>query len=97
MRTAPHTPSWDWPAVDGAPGLGDADIHVWLVSLSGRREDHSAYLETLSDDEKERADRYKYGELRADFVVGRGMLRILLSEYAELDASDVVFAYGENG
>jgi len=54
----------------------------------------SYLLDTLSADERARADRIKIGKAKRHFVAGRGMLRDILSRYLPLKPAAVAFEYG---
>jgi hypothetical protein len=51
----------------------------------------------LSADETERARTFYFERDRQRFVIGRGILRILLGRYTGLAARDIAFRYGPNG
>ena len=77
--------------------LGPGIVHVWRVSLTAAT-DRVYRLETLlSPDERERADRFAFPELRRRFVVGRGRLRSLLGRYTGVPAAELRFRYGPRG
>ena len=73
------------------------DVHVWWASLSPSRQDITSWVAHLSADERDRADRYRFARDRTRFVVGRGLLRILISRYLDLAPRQVQFAYGPYG
>ncbi|MEI6970059.1 MAG: 4'-phosphopantetheinyl transferase superfamily protein [bacterium] len=77
--------------------FGPDNIHVWLAALDSSEADLAAFMGILSDDEKERADRYITGEARRRFITGRGILRRLLALYIPADPEEIVFAYNEYG
>jgi 4'-phosphopantetheinyl transferase len=52
---------------------------------------------TLSPDECERRDRFRFEDLRRRFVVARGMLRAQLAGRLGTDPRDIRFVYGEQG
>lgn len=52
---------------------------------------------TLSPDEKERAERFRFERDRWRFLVRRGMLRLILSRYAGLEPAQLLFAYSSYG
>nr|WP_041699209.1 4'-phosphopantetheinyl transferase superfamily protein [Allorhizobium ampelinum] len=51
----------------------------------------------LSADEKERARKYRYESHRDTFVMGRGLLRTLLSERLKVPEQEIRFVYGPFG
>lgn len=73
------------------------DIHVWLASFDLKGTEPTTFLNVLSADEKERADRYISAEARRRFVAARGTLRCLLARYLSTEPADIVFAYNSHG
>jgi 4'-phosphopantetheinyl transferase len=51
----------------------------------------------LSPDERGRADRFAFSDLRRRFVVGRGALRSILARYTGTPAAAIRFRYGPRG
>jgi 4'-phosphopantetheinyl transferase len=82
------------PTVDVPPEGG---VHVWAASLEPPAAVLSRYEASLSGDEVERADRFKFDDDRRHFVAGRGWLRRMLGRYTGRTPSALSFGYGENG
>jgi 4'-phosphopantetheinyl transferase len=76
--------------------IGD-EIHVWHTALDRESETTSQLEETLSLDEKGRADRFHFVNDRNRFVVARGLLRELLGGYLHQDPAGLEFSYGQHG
>ena len=74
--------------------LRDDEIVVWRASLDQDAELISGLERLLSDDEHERADRFRFTRDRDRFVAGRGLLRTLLGGYLAVSPQDVRFRYG---
>jgi 4'-phosphopantetheinyl transferase len=53
--------------------------------------------QNLSEDECVRAGKYNFKKDRNHFILRRSMLRILISNYLEVDAKQIQFWYGERG
>ena len=69
--------------------LNSSQTHVWYSDIKTHR---LRNLENyLSRDELERAGRYRLETDFTRFVVARAMLRIVLSHYLDLKASDILF------
>lgn len=51
----------------------------------------------LSLDERERANRFRFEKHRSDFVVARGLLRIILGRCVGIEAANIQFDYGAHG
>jgi 4'-phosphopantetheinyl transferase len=69
-------------------------LHVWRGSLDQPTAVRRRLESLLSCDEHERALRFRFDKDRARYVVGRGVLRLLLERYAGLDAACIRFEYG---
>jgi 4'-phosphopantetheinyl transferase len=77
--------------------LADHDIHIWLAELDQSVTTTQRLRNLLSEDERSRAERFRFEQHRQRFIVGRGVLRSLLSHYLNLDPAAIQFSYGENG
>jgi len=84
------------PRVAPLPLAAD-ELHVWVANLDREADVVARLRGVLSDDERDRADRFRFDYLTARFVVGRGLLRLLLARYLGTKAVDVEFCYGEYG
>jgi 4'-phosphopantetheinyl transferase len=77
--------------------LPDAEIHIWRASL----DDYAAHLHrlaaVLSAEEQARAERFHFEQDRHRFIVGRGLLRVILGRYLGLKPARVQFCYGQRG
>jgi 4'-phosphopantetheinyl transferase len=54
-------------------------------------------LETLSEDERHRAERYRFVGDKRRFIVARGLLRRILRCYLDIPAAQIRFRYGVKG
>jgi 4'-phosphopantetheinyl transferase len=72
-------------------------VHVWQWDLDVCDGDFDRYWETLSTQERERADKFRFERHRRRFVAGRGELRRLLSRYLGLSPWEVALEYGSDG
>lgn len=78
------------------PSLATDEIHVWGASL-GRAGESERLAGLLSADERDRADRFRFGRDRDRFVVARGLLRLLLGHYLGRDLTVLRFRLGAQG
>ena len=78
--------------------LSQSRVIVWRASIDDFYADIPLLTAILSADEKRRAERY-YSQRRAhQFILGRALLRLLLSRYLDVDPWDIslsVDAYGK--
>ena len=82
----------------GPPGpLGPDDVHVWLASLTASPTDLERFAESLSAEERRRAERLRAADARARFIAARGIARRLLGSYLDEPANRLRFAYGPMG
>jgi 4'-phosphopantetheinyl transferase len=72
-----------------APG----EVHVYTGDLDAQPADGSA----LSDDQCERAARFRFDRDRRRFVAGRSALRSLIASYLDVLPAEVMFDYGPQG
>jgi 4'-phosphopantetheinyl transferase len=71
-----------------------AEVHVWGIELDTNPD---PFLSSLSAEELDRARRFHFPAHRDRFVVGRGILRRILSQFLNNRAADIAFEYGAFG
>jgi 4'-phosphopantetheinyl transferase len=71
------------------------EVHVWQAALDSAHAKALAPL--LSPDERARAERFKFQSDRQRFISARGVLRLILGRYLNLDPASLRFAYNPNG
>lgn len=84
------------PTRSAVPTLGQGIVDVWRGCLDQSPNVQGRLAALLSDDERERAARFHFERDRSRYVVGRGLLRILLDGYAGIDAAHLRFRYGRH-
>jgi len=72
-------------------------VHVWRADLDQPAWRIQQLAQTLSTDEQERAERYRFEHLQRRFIVGRGVLRAILSHYLRVMPAQIQFRYGPQG
>ncbi len=80
---------FDEPCLDMRPG----ETHVYAAELATGE----PFLEHLTDDERTRAQRFRLGRVRDQFVASRGRLRTLLGRYLGLEPRTVPIWYADGG
>ncbi|WP_425215597.1 4'-phosphopantetheinyl transferase family protein [Tumidithrix helvetica] len=77
-------------------GLPSNEVHLWYVDLQVC--DRLLELKaTLSLDEQQRADRYRFDLHRQRFILARGHLRLILGRYLTIQPAQVQFTYSPSG
>ncbi|HET8656000.1 MAG TPA: 4'-phosphopantetheinyl transferase superfamily protein [Longimicrobiaceae bacterium] len=97
VRTDASPPQrWRIPAaLPAPPGAGEA--HVWRASLRPPAAELARLEELLSEDERARAERFRFADQRGGFVVARGVLRTLLGAYLRRDPREIALETGPYG
>lgn len=87
----------EWEPCLEAPRLGANEIHLWRVNLNQPAEVYRTCFGTLTPDERERAGRFCFDRHRRQFVIARGALRSVLSQYLDRPPSQLRFVYSSFG
>jgi 4'-phosphopantetheinyl transferase len=77
--------------------LGVNEVHVCIAYLDRPESEVRFFESLLAADETQRAKRFYFQKDRERFVVGRGLLRTILSSYLQLPPDEILFAYGAHG
>ena len=86
-----------WQTPQRMPKLADDEAHIWLANLSVPESSLAIFLASLTDDEKDRANRFIFQKDRDHFIAARGTLRAVLSRYLQIDADRLRFCYNSYG
>jgi 4'-phosphopantetheinyl transferase len=86
-----------WSAPPSRYALGEREVHIWRAWLEPASMSAQAAMEYCSDDERARADRFRFERDRGRFLVGRGVLRALLGRYLGAEPSALRFVYNPHG
>lgn len=73
------------------------EVHVWRTGLEVSYEGLAELEKILSMDEKQRAKRFYFERHKRRYIVSHGVLRILLSQYLQVDLHKLKFSYTPNG
>ena len=79
------------------PLLLDEVVHIWCANLRESHQKLNELWNLLLADEKERANKFISVQAKENFIVSRGILRLLLSKYLEIAPENVVLNQGEYG
>lgn len=83
-----------WRQLKSTPLLRAGEAHLYRISLAGKSD---KYRCLLSADEMARAERLLDLRKQQFFIVCRGRLRQILSQYLKISAQDIVFQYSSAG
>lgn len=72
-------------------------VDWWLIEFQNTAKRADKLVELLSEEERFRAQQFKFQELRERFIVGRGCLRQILGHYLHRQPQDIKFTYGVYG
>jgi 4'-phosphopantetheinyl transferase len=84
------------PELEGL-ALAPGEIHLWAVGLEVSAPTLTALERLLSDDQRQRAARFRYREHRERYSVSWGFVRLLLGLYLEQQPGDLEFVFGDKG
>ncbi len=90
-------PNYTWHAPPETLTLAIDEVHVWRAGLELSESQVQTLQQTLSADELERAERFRFENHRKHFIVARGLLRNILGRYLEKDPKQLQFCYKRNG
>jgi 4'-phosphopantetheinyl transferase len=91
------SPNHRWPPPPSNPQLTETDVHVWRAALDQSQQRVEQLAALLSEDEKARAHRFHFERDKRRFTVGRGVLRLILGKYLQVDPDQLQFGYGPQG
>jgi 4'-phosphopantetheinyl transferase len=77
--------------------LNEDEAHIWRADLDLNESFQSSFLQLLSPDEKNRANKFRFKEDRQRFIAARAILRLLIGKYLEINPTEISFQYGEFG
>lgn len=87
--------AWDPPPA--APALGPDEVHVWRASLAPPPGVLPRLEALLSDEERARAERFRFDVHRHRFVAGRGLQRLVLGRYLGLAPASLRYREATHG
>jgi 4'-phosphopantetheinyl transferase len=92
----PQEPSW--PAALAMPALSSHQVHLWRFGVDDLEQAARERLwNILSEEERARADRFRFAIHRNRFIASRGILRDILARYTNQAPEDLCVAYGSWG
>ncbi|MBN1993317.1 MAG: 4'-phosphopantetheinyl transferase superfamily protein [Anaerolineae bacterium] len=91
------TPFAFWSYPPEILNLSQDEIHIWRASLDVEPSWVQDLQQILSPDEQARAARFHFEKDREHYIVARGLLRIILGRYLEMEPHELSFSYGPYG
>jgi 4'-phosphopantetheinyl transferase len=86
-----------WPLPPGVIELNDNEVHVWLARSQPWGSHHDYLATNLSEEEKERAARFKFDKDRRLYIASHAALRSILAGYLQVSTTDVKFVSSTHG
>jgi 4'-phosphopantetheinyl transferase len=77
--------------------LSEDEAHIWRAHLDFDEFFQNSFLELLSPDEKNRAKKFRFAKDSQNFIVARGILRLLIGKYLGISPAEISFQYSEFG
>lgn len=90
-------PDCAWSLPPAHLALSRDEIHVWRASLDQPPACVAALEQTLSLDERSRAQRYRFAHDKQYFIIRRGLLRQMLGDYLDVEPGSLLFHSGSYG
>ena len=86
---------FSWCSPPAVPVIGSGEAQVWLARLDEGKA--AGMEEILSDDERARAERFRFQRQKKQYIAARGFLRIILGKYLEINPDQISFEYNMHG
>lgn len=77
--------------------LFSGEAHIWSANLSDSKDNLNYFTYLLSNDEQERAKKYRFSKDQKNFIASRGILRSLLAKYLNKPPQNIKITYGPWG
>lgn len=87
----------DWIEAPQKLNLLENQVHIWWVTLKAASHQFVQLRRWLSQDELERAQRYRFARDRDWFIIRRGTLRLILGGYLSVAPAQIAFTYNSYG
>ena len=86
-----------WGAPSGRLSISRHEVHIWRANLNQPAAATNGLFDTLNENERARARRFHFERDERHFIVARGILRILLGRYMQVQPKQLVFTYNPYG
>ena len=72
-------------------------VHVWMVDVPSNKVNEAAFFSLLSEDEKERANKFRFEKDRLTYITAKATLRKLIAQYLNGKPNEITFQYNKQG
>lgn len=86
---------WDTPYSN--LDIASEEVHIWYANLDLSTTAVDKLEILLTDNEREKANRFRFEKHRRRFIIARGRLRQILTNYLPIPASEIIFDYSDRG
>jgi 4'-phosphopantetheinyl transferase len=86
-----------WPLPPETIELNNDEVHLWLVNAGSEDFPQDFLALSLSEDERDRAARFKFEKDRRLYIASHAALRLLLANYLRLAEGPIRFVSGPHG
>ncbi|MGB3402568.1 MAG: 4'-phosphopantetheinyl transferase superfamily protein [Microcoleaceae cyanobacterium] len=93
--TTPATANWLSPP--NHLKLTADQVDIWQADLNLSAQQLTQFQFILSDDEQQRAERFRFDKDRNQYIAARGILRTLLGQYLDISPKALNFSYSDKG
>ena len=90
-----NLPKADWTPPTSPTVLLSGEIHAWRIDLPDFTGAEPQLRQLLSGDELQRADKYHFEKDRSNFIIRRGVLRMILGSYLDIQPAELNFIYND--
>ncbi|QTA87653.1 4'-phosphopantetheinyl transferase family protein [Desulfonema magnum] len=77
--------------------ISETEVHVWRACLEPEEPKLRELSQTLSSDERTKADRFYFERDRNHFIAAHGFLRAILGRYSDMNPAHITFSYSPHG
>lgn len=95
MHQANLIQHWDTPPSN--LNLTSEEVHIYCANLNLSVTEVDKLEMLLTEDEREKANRFRFDQHRRRFIIARGRLRQILANYLHITASEIIFEYSDRG
>jgi 4'-phosphopantetheinyl transferase len=84
-----------WSTPPPVLALRNNQVHLWKIDFSTHCRHEEDFVSLLSEDEKIRANKFKFNKDRLTYIIAKTILRKLIGSYTKLDPKEIQFNYNK--